>query len=76
MNNKMLVHQQHEGQGGRVMAKNENFLSVREAAVKLGVTLRWVYDMLYSGRLKAEQHVGRWRIPRSEIEARLKRRGQ
>jgi len=58
------------------MANDKNFLSVPAAARRLGCTLRWVYDMVYAGRLKAEKVAGRWRIPVAEIEARLKQRGQ
>jgi excisionase family DNA binding protein len=50
-------------------------VSVPEAARRLGFTLKYVYDLLYSGRLKAEKKMGRWRIPIEEIEARLKVRG-
>jgi excisionase family DNA binding protein len=51
-------------------------VSVPEAAKRLGFTLKYVYDLLYSGRLKAEKKMGRWRIPIEEIEARLKIRSQ
>jgi excisionase family DNA binding protein len=49
-------------------------VTVPEAARRLGFTLKYVYDLLYSGRLKAEKKMGRWRIPTEEIEARLKAR--
>jgi excisionase family DNA binding protein len=55
--------------------ENEIDVSVPEAARLLGVTMKYVYDLLYSGRLKAEKKMGRWRIPTEEIEARLKIRG-
>ena len=51
-------------------------VSVPEAAKRLGFTLKYVYDLVYSGRLKAEKKMGRWRIPTEEIEARLKIRSQ
>lgn len=51
-------------------------VSVPEAARRLGFTLKYVYDLLYSGRLKAEKKMGRWRIPTEEIEARLKMRSE
>lgn len=51
-------------------------VSVSETARRLGFTLKYVYDLLYSGRLKAEKERGRWRIPSEEIEARLKMRGE
>jgi len=56
--------------------ENENDVSVPEAARLLGFTLKDVYDLLYSGRLKAEKRMGRWRIPMEEIEARLQKRGE
>jgi len=51
-------------------------ISVSEAARRLGFTLKYVYDLLYSGRLKAEKKMGRWSIPAEEIEARLRTRGE
>ena len=51
-------------------------ISVPEAAKRLGYTLKYVYDLLYSGRLNAQKEMGRWRIPAEEIEARLKKRGE
>jgi excisionase family DNA binding protein len=49
-------------------------VSVPEAAKRLGYTTKYVYDLLYSGRLKAEKEMGRWRIPAEEIESRLRKR--
>jgi len=49
-------------------------LTVRAAASRLGCTLKYIYDLLYSGRL-AGRKVGRtWRIPADAVEARLKQR--
>jgi len=49
-------------------------LSVREAAKQLRCTLKYVYDLLYSGRL-AGKKVGReWRIPPDAIRTRAKQR--
>jgi excisionase family DNA binding protein len=50
-------------------------LSVSEAARKLGISLDGVYRLLYSGKLQGVKTDGKWRIPRSAVEARLKRRG-
>ena len=55
---------------------SQKVLSVREAAQRLGCTLKFIYDLTYAGKLGAEKVEGRWRIPLTEIEARLKRRGQ
>jgi len=43
---------------------------------RLGCTIKYVYDLTYSGKLGAEKVAWRWRIPLSKIEERLKRRGQ
>lgn len=51
-------------------------ITVPEAARMLGFTLKYVYDLLYSGRLKADKKMGRWQIPMKEIEARLNKRGE
>jgi excisionase family DNA binding protein len=56
--------------------KNQKYLTVPEAARQLGCTIKYIYDLCYSGRLGAEKVVGRWRIPLAKIEARLKQRGQ
>ena len=56
--------------------KNAKFLTVPEAARRLGCTIKYIYDLCYSGRLKAEKVTGRWRIPVNEIQDRLKQRGQ
>jgi len=54
----------------------ENTLSVRAAARSLGVGLKRVYELLYDGRLRgAEKKGGRWRIPITAIEDRLKATG-
>jgi excisionase family DNA binding protein len=50
-------------------------VGIAEAARKLNVTLKYVYDLVYSGRLQAEKTGRVWRIPASAIEARLKQRG-
>jgi len=54
--------------------KNENAMSVPEAARKLGYTLKYVYDLVYSGRLPAKKVAGRWRIEATEIDARISKR--
>jgi excisionase family DNA binding protein len=45
-------------------------LSVREAAKQLGCTLKYVYDLLYSGRLAGEKVGRQWRIPAGALRAR------
>ncbi len=52
----------------------EKMLAVGEAARKSGYTLNYIYNLLYSGRVKGAKKVGReWRIPVESVEA-LKRR--
>jgi excisionase family DNA binding protein len=53
------------------------FDSPREAARKLGYTLKYVYDLLYADRIVGARKVGRrWLIPETSIKARLDKRGQ
>jgi excisionase family DNA binding protein len=48
------------------------FIGVRETAQKLGCTTKYVYDLLYGGRLPGRK-IGRiWAIPAESVEARLK----
>jgi len=52
-------------------------LTVRQAALKLRCSLKFVYDLLYAGRLRGATKVDRtWRIPARAIEERLKLRGR
>lgn len=51
---------------------SQKVLSVRETAQRLGCTLKYVYDLLYSGRLPAQKRGQQWRIPAKAVEARLK----
>ena len=50
-------------------------IGIAEAARKLNVTLKYIYDLVYSGKLPAEKAGRTWRIPVNAIEARLKQRG-
>jgi excisionase family DNA binding protein len=55
--------------------KNPKTVSVPIAARQLGFTLKYVYDLVYSGRLKAEKIAGRWHIGASEVNALIAKRG-
>jgi excisionase family DNA binding protein len=56
--------------------KQPEFISVRAAARSLGIGLKRVYELLYDERLRgAEKRGGRWRIPLSAVQARLKVKG-
>ena len=56
------------------MPKNKSYFSVPEAARELRVSLKWIYDLVRSGKVQAERVAGRWRIPVTEIQARVKQR--
>ena len=50
-------------------------LTVQQTALRLGVTLKYVRDLLYEQKLTGAQKMGRvWRIPAASVEARLKAR--
>jgi excisionase family DNA binding protein len=51
-------------------------LTPRLAARKLGVSLYYIYQSLWAGKLPGRKIDKQWRIPAEAIEARLKRRGQ
>jgi len=47
-------------------------LTPRAAAQKLGIRLDAVYALIWAGRLSAHKKDGRWYVPASAIEKRLK----
>lgn len=47
-------------------------LTPRAAALKLGIRLDAVYSLIWAGRLSAHKKDGRWYVPASAIEKRLK----
>ena len=49
-------------------------ISPREAARRLGVRLDSIYSMLWTDRLAARKHEGRWLVSSQAVEARLKER--
>lgn len=54
--------------------KPNSTLSPREASIRLGCGMKRIYELLYSQKLRAAKVKGRWAIPASEIESRLKQR--
>jgi excisionase family DNA binding protein len=55
---------------------NSTGVSVREAALRLGCSQKWVRDLLYEQKLPGAQKKGKqWRIPLSAVEQRLKSNG-
>lgn len=54
----------------------KNTLSVREVARRLGCTLKYVYDLLYAGKLVGAQKCGKvWQIPNSALSVTGHREG-
>ena len=51
-------------------AKAEETLSLRQAAVELGVSLSHAYNLVWAGRLPGAKQDGVWRIPKAAVEAR------
>lgn len=52
-------------------------LSVRQTAQELNYTLKYVFDLLYAGKLEgATKAEGRWRIPSDAVEQWRKRRAK
>ncbi len=50
-------------------------LTVRDTAISLGCSLKWVRDLLYAGRFPGAKKIGRqWRIPGAAVEQRMKQR--
>lgn len=61
------------------MARQTEELTVKEAASRLGVTLKYVRDLIAESKLAGARFLGRgfgkgWRTPASAVEARLKTR--
>ena len=55
------------------MQKRET-LTVRQTAIRLGCTLKYIFDLLYAGKLAgARKRERQWQIPVSAVEERLKR---
>jgi len=54
--------------------KSTTTVTVPAAARQLGFTLKYVYDLIYSGRMRGEKVAGRWHIPVAEVNARLAKR--
>ena len=54
------------------------YLTIAEAARRLGCGLKWVYDLVKAGQLQAGKHDGLWWVSAGSVEARrqtlLKRR--
>lgn len=49
-------------------------LTVREAALQLGCTLKHVYDLVHASKIEAQKDGHAWRISAAAIRNRLKAR--
>jgi excisionase family DNA binding protein len=54
--------------------KERNEIPARQAAQRLGVGLSYLYHLVWTGKLPAHKQDGRWFIPTTAVEARLKAR--
>jgi excisionase family DNA binding protein len=59
-----------------VEMKKVEFFSVRDTAKLLGVSLKFMYDLIWAGKLEATKVGKVWQIPSSAVERRLRRRGE
>lgn len=57
------------------MQSKTEMMGIRDAARKLNYTLKYVYDLVYLGKLPAKKVARQWRIPLSAVEERLRQRG-
>jgi excisionase family DNA binding protein len=58
------------------MRQNKQTIGVREAARRLNVTTKYIYDLLYCGKLPATKRARKWQIDLAAVEGRLKERGE
>jgi len=49
-------------------------VTVRDAARRMSCTLKYVYDLVYAGKLQARKSGREWRIPLAAVEARMQQR--
>ena len=49
-------------------------ITVREVAQRLGCTLHHAYALVYANRLPARKVAGRWLIPITAVDARIRSR--
>jgi excisionase family DNA binding protein len=58
-----------------VNMKKIEYLSPRDAAIRLGIGLNAVYALLWAGKLQATRSDNRWQIPCSAVEDRIRKAG-
>jgi excisionase family DNA binding protein len=50
---------------------SKEFITVKEASQKRGVTIKYIYDLLANGRLPGAKKINRvWYIPADAVKAR------
>jgi len=54
----------------------ERGISVAEAARKLGVSIGYVYSLVWAGKLQGRKVNNQWRVSSSAVEARIKSKGE
>lgn len=58
------------------MARKSEVMTARGAAQRLGVTIKYIYDLLYTQKLAARKIRGQWQVSAKAVEDRLRRRGE
>jgi hypothetical protein len=53
------------------MRKTE-FLSPREAAIRLGISLNAIYALLWAGKLQGRKEDNQWQVSADAVAARIK----
>jgi len=72
----IIQHQEEKLERNKLMRRETRTTGVRGAARKLGCSLKWVYDLVYTGKLSARKVDGKWRISSRAIEEWLTERGK
>lgn len=52
-----------------------SMITIRQAARRLNLTMNYVYNLIWTGKIKARKVGRQWRIPVKVIEARIKANG-
>lgn len=57
------------------MKERTETIGVKDTARRLKYSLKYVYDLVYLGKLPAEKVDGKWRIPSDVVDEWLRNRG-
>jgi excisionase family DNA binding protein len=52
---------------------SKDTMTANEAAMELGVELNYLYNLVRTGRLKAQKQDGEWVVSAQAVDARLER---